>query len=92
MLFARQQNNQTGTAEEDVKDVVGRRATGETLLRRDQKPGDARQNKHRSEDGQGYEVDTLLIDWGPRILRRVGRADTIRQATLLDGKPATKSC
>lgn len=43
-LFAGPENNQTETAEEDMEDIVRRRSAGETMLRRDEKTSNARQN------------------------------------------------
>ncbi len=62
-IFARPENDQADSPEEDMEDIVRRGAAGETVLRRDQKSRDARQNQHRGEDRQGYEVNALLIDY-----------------------------
>jgi len=45
-----------------MKYIVGGRAAGETLLRRDKKSGYAGQDQYRREDSQGDVVDTLLND------------------------------
>src|SRR5258707_2597148 len=61
-IFPRPQNNQSRGPKEDMEDIVRRGAAGETVLRRHQKSCHARQDQHRGEDRQGYEVDALLID------------------------------
>ena len=60
-IFPRPENDQADGPEEDMEDIVRRGAAGKTVLRRDQKSRNARQNQHGGEDRQGYKVDALLI-------------------------------
>lgn len=60
-LSSHQHKGKPDAARDDMKDIVRRRPTRQTLLTWQQESCDASENQHRREYHQGYIVETLLL-------------------------------